>query len=292
MDTVRTMTLDEVDVLINWAAAEGWNPGIEDAAAFHAADPNGFIAAFVDNVLVAGISVVALGESDGFLGLYLCHPDYRGKGHGWRVWQAGMQYLQGRSIGLDGVVDQQANYRRSGFDLAYRNIRFEGTPKFDETLESESWKIQPLRSSDLPELLRIDEAVHGVNRQRFMSAWLGEPIDSRKTIVLRCEGTIEGFGTIRRCRNQYKVGPLLVCNGGRSDAIASSAKARTMISALVAEVDAQKIVLDVPEPNDAAMNVARQLGLVPAFETARMYCGRAPQIDVKAIYGVTTLELG
>ncbi len=32
-----------------------------------------------------------------------------------------------RTIGLDGVLAQQENYRKSGFQLAYRNIRYCGT---------------------------------------------------------------------------------------------------------------------------------------------------------------------
>jgi hypothetical protein len=31
-----------------------------------------------------------------------------------RIWKAGMARLSGRTVGLDGVVDQQANYRQSG----------------------------------------------------------------------------------------------------------------------------------------------------------------------------------
>ena len=44
---------------LDWAATEGWNPGLDDAAAFQAADPDGFLGAFVDGEMVAGISAVA-----------------------------------------------------------------------------------------------------------------------------------------------------------------------------------------------------------------------------------------
>ena len=74
---IRTLTLAETGELVDWAAGEGWNPGRDDAPAFHAADPGGFIGAFVDGAMVAGISAVAYGDDFGFIGLYICRPDCR-----------------------------------------------------------------------------------------------------------------------------------------------------------------------------------------------------------------------
>ncbi|TIU88228.1 MAG: GNAT family N-acetyltransferase, partial [Mesorhizobium sp.] len=72
--TIRTLTASEVETLVDWAAGEGWNPGLGDAAAFRTADPDGFIGAFVDGEMVAGISAVAYGPGFGFIGLYICRP--------------------------------------------------------------------------------------------------------------------------------------------------------------------------------------------------------------------------
>jgi len=36
------MNEDELNLALEWAAAEGWNPGLDDAKCFYAADPNGF----------------------------------------------------------------------------------------------------------------------------------------------------------------------------------------------------------------------------------------------------------
>ena len=52
------------------------------------------------------------------------------------------------------------------------------------------------------------------------------------------------------------------------------------------------VVLDVPEPNRAAVAMAERYGMKPAFETARMYTGGAPSIDIGGVYGVTSFELG
>jgi len=124
---IRTMSRREVDTAVEWAAAEGWNPGWGDGACIHAADPGGFLVGLLDDEPVATISVVKYGSAFGFLGLYIVKPAQRGRGYGFRVWNAGLAHLGGRTIGLDGVVAQQANYRRSGFVLAYRNVRYQGS---------------------------------------------------------------------------------------------------------------------------------------------------------------------
>ena len=50
------------------------------------------------------MSAVAYGDGFGFIGLYIVKPEFRGKGLGMRLWEAGMAYLGDRNIGLDGVV--------------------------------------------------------------------------------------------------------------------------------------------------------------------------------------------
>ena len=39
---IRPMRPDEISIAVNWATAEGWNPGLADDACFAAADPEGF----------------------------------------------------------------------------------------------------------------------------------------------------------------------------------------------------------------------------------------------------------
>src|SRR4051794_9955160 len=100
---IRTMTRSEVDLAIDWAGAEGWNPGLHDADCFHVADPTGFLVGLLDDEPVATISVVKYGDTFGFLGFYIVKPVYRGRGYGIGVWNAGLEYLRGRTVGLDGV---------------------------------------------------------------------------------------------------------------------------------------------------------------------------------------------
>jgi hypothetical protein len=39
---IRTMTRSELDLTVDWAAAEGWNPGLDDAECFFQTDSSGF----------------------------------------------------------------------------------------------------------------------------------------------------------------------------------------------------------------------------------------------------------
>jgi len=120
---IREMIRRELDLACDWAAVEGWNPGLYDAECFYRTDPHGFFIGLLDGEPIGSISAVAYGKSYGFLGFYIVKPDYRGQGFGIQLWNAGMERLQGRNIGLDGVVAQQDNYKKSGFTLAYRSVR-------------------------------------------------------------------------------------------------------------------------------------------------------------------------
>ena len=107
---IKTMRREEIDIAIEWAATEGWNPGSHDASCYHAADPNGFLVGYLDQQPIATISAIKYGKSFGFIGFYMVAPAYRGQGYGLQIWNAGLRYLEGRNIGLDGVVAQQENY--------------------------------------------------------------------------------------------------------------------------------------------------------------------------------------
>src|SRR5712692_8111306 len=123
---IRPMKPDEVALAVDWAAAEGWNPGLADAACFAAVDPGDFLIGEYQSEPAATISVVNYDDDFAFLGFYIVRPDLRGRGFGLRTWQAGIAHAGARTIGLDGVVAQQANYAKSGFTLAYNNVRYGG----------------------------------------------------------------------------------------------------------------------------------------------------------------------
>src|SRR5262245_58891589 len=85
---IRPMRTEEVSLAVDWAAAEGWNPGLADAACFAAADPEGFLIGELDGAPAATVSCVNYGASFAFLGFYIVRADLRGRGYGLRIWKA------------------------------------------------------------------------------------------------------------------------------------------------------------------------------------------------------------
>ncbi|HEX2891052.1 GNAT family N-acetyltransferase [Vineibacter terrae] len=277
---VRSMSRAELDLAIDWAAAEGWNPGLADAPAFHAADPGGFLVGLRDGVPAACISVVRYGSDFGFLGFYIAHPSARGQGCGIRVWDAGMARLSGRLVGLDGVPAQQDNYRKSGFTLAWRNIRFEGTPP-GRAAPPAGIVLADAASLPFEPLAAFDRQFFPAPRDAFLSLWLALP-GHRARVALR-DGTLAGLAVARPCRRGTKIGPLYAADTGIAAAL---------LGDLSAAISEGPIVLDVPESNPAAVRMAESFGFKAAFETARMYTAAAPVIDLRNLFGVTTFELG
>jgi hypothetical protein len=275
---IRAMTPAELDLAIEWAAEEGWNPGLVDAACFHAADPQGFLMAFCDGEPAASISVVRYEAAFGFLGFYIARPPFRGRGYGLRLWQAGMARLEGRTVGLDGVVAQQANYARSGFVLAHRNIRFGGDVRVEAPSDA---RLAAVDDDLVPAVLAFDRRFFPAARESFLRCWLRP--DRRSALALVENGRVQGYGVIRDGRTGRKIGPLFAAGEGDAD---------VLFRGLASTAGGGLVFLDVPEPNQPALALAARYGLTPAFETARMYRGAAPALPLNRIYGITSFELG
>jgi GNAT superfamily N-acetyltransferase len=275
---IRTMRPDEIALAADWAAAEGWNPGLADAACFATVDEGGFLIAELDGVPAATISCVNYDDKFAFLGFYIVRPDLRGHGYGLQIWKAAVAHAGSRVIGLDGVVAQQDNYRKSGFKLAYANIRYGGTVATPAAAPS---GIVALRDVPFAMVEASDATVFPAPRTAFLRAWIGT--SGHIGCALMRDGALAGWGVIRPCRSGRKIGPLVAEDRAAAEAV---------LSALLSRAGGGEVFLDVPGVNGEAVALAQSLGLSPVFETARMYTGPIPKLAVERVFGITTFELG
>jgi GNAT superfamily N-acetyltransferase len=273
-----TANLKDVETALIWAGQEGWNPGLQDAQAFLAADPNGLFVARVAGEIIAVISVVNHCDTMAFLGLYLCKPEFRGKGVGFALWRHALRHAGKRCVGLDGVAEQEPNYAKSGFVRTGATTRLQGKAPRGATDGIRTFEA----ARDFAAIATLDQRANGYDRARFLAEWVSEGAATRKTVVYTQNGEISGFATIRLCQDGAKVGPVTAPD---------TATALTLLSAAAASLDVADVALDLPNPAIEFRKALEDRGFVETFRTARMYCGAVPQPSPSSM-AIATMELG
>ena len=266
------------EAAVAWAAAEGWNPGIDDAERFLRADPEAFLATERGGEIAATVSCALYGERYAFIGLYIVRPELRGSGIGTELFERALDRAAGRAVGLDGVPAQQGSYERHGFDLAHRNVRWRARAVAAERPAG----LAELASVPFDELIAYDAGVFGAERSHFLGAWIERPPGQALACV--ANGELAGYGVVRECGAGVKVGPLFADD---------PEIAELLLTGLVAATGpARDVFLDVPAANGPATELAEAWGTEPVFETARMYRNGRPPEDTARVFGVTTFEFG
>jgi len=272
MDTERAAR-----VAISWADAEGWNPGLDDAERFLAADPDSFLATEREGEIVATVSCTLYGAAYAFIGFYIVRSDLRGRGIGSPLFERALERAGERVVGLDGVLAQQASYARRGFVLAHRNVRW-STMGGGDRPEG----VVELSSVPFEQLLAFDSAVFGSERERFLRAWIDRPAGH----ALACleSGRVAGYGVLRPCHAGTKIGPLFADDQDVAEAL--------MTGLLAAAGPRTEVFIDMPAANPQAGELRTGRVMEASFETARMYLNGLPPEDVQRVFGVTTFEFG
>ncbi|WP_051452341.1 GNAT family N-acetyltransferase [Actinospica robiniae] len=269
--------------VVAWAAEEQWNPGLADRAHFLAQDPDGFFLGRLDGCPVSAVSVVAYDDAYAFLGFYLVRPDLRGRGFGLATWRAGLEHAGSRTVGLDGVVGQQANYRKSGFTFAHRTLRYSGVPTVSHSARAQSGDLVEVgeEAGVVHAVADYDSHCYPADRPEFVTRWVASPHHTAYACLR--DGRVAGYGAIRPAHDGHRIGPLFAD---------TAQDAAALFDALAASAAGSPVMLDVPEPNQAGLALAKSRGLEEVFETARMYTGPIRPLAGHKIFGATTLELG
>ena len=278
----RQLSFDEFKTLVQWAETEGWNPGLDDAELFWQTDPDGFYGCFIEKKLIGGGSIVSYSGNFGFMGFFIISPEYRNAGIGKTLWHKRKNTLlsrlkPGATIGMDGVVSMQAFYAKGGFEIAYRDERYEkiGTafPQINQ--------ISEVQIEDIDHLLKLDRACFGFDRSAFTINWIQSK--NAQSFKYQDEEGFKGFAVLRKCVTGYKIGPLFAYN----QHIASALYEKCLNESI-----GQPVYLDIPMANPLAIELVKKYDAKYVFECARMYLGEAPNVELHKIFGVTTFELG
>ncbi len=275
---IRKMNQSEVQLAVDWAASEGWNPGLHDAELFYRADPDGFFAGEIDGRIVAVGSAVCYDNEYAFCGLYIVDPQYRGHGLGLELTKARLQYCADRNIGIDGVLENVEIYKRVGYQPHYMNHRFQIQASAQEVDDKNISVITP---EHMGEIFKYDRQCFPANRDAFLRKWILQ--SQGLSLAFWNDEKIQGFAIRRKCLEGYKIGPLFADDPN---------VAQALFKALQQDIEGELLILDVPENNSAAMALAAEYNMQEVFATMRMYQKGLPKIDHEKVYGITTFELG
>ena len=209
-------------------------------------------------------------------------PELRGRGHGLRIWNAAVAHAGGRTIGLDGVVAQQDNYKKSGFVLAYSNIRYGGTVA---TSAAPPPEFVPLADVAFAAIAADDATAFPAPREAFLRAWIA------------ARGHMGRARSRRPARRLGRDPPLPHRPQDRAARCRRPRRGRGGVRGLAGgagggQAFSGQVFLDVPSVNRDAVALAQAHGLAPVFETARMYTGPIRPLRIERVFGVTTFELG
>lgn len=211
-----------------------------------------------------------------------------------------LAYLEGRTIGLDGVVAQQGNYQKSGFALAHRNVRYQGmgsgencstdladTPLLQrgglvKSFSDKILKFVALSTLPLSATEAYDLPFFPAGRWEFLQCWIRQP--QHVALGILQNGALAGYGVLRPCRTGYKIGPLFADTPELAD--------RLFLALQSHATDTAPVFLDIPAMNPAAVALVERHGMVPVFETARMYKGKPLDLPLNRLFGVSSFELG
>ena len=166
---------------------------------------------------------------------------------------------------------QQDNYRRSGFELAYRNIRYGGTPA--------GRGRRPSRRRTVPfeQLLTLDARLFPAPRPGFLAGWISLP--ESQALAALDDGELRGFG-VRR-------GAGATDRALRIDALI----AEQLFDGLCEGIAREPIFLDVPVAQRGRCAGRRARSRAGVRDRPDVH-GPGPAIELAQPYGVTTFELG
>ena len=286
---IRNMTRAELDVIVEWAANEGWNPGLHDADIFWATDPDAFIAAELKGEMIGGGSIVNYGGVCGFMGFFLIHPQFRGRGFGAQLWLARRERLIKRlqapaRIEMDGLFHMQSFYAKGGFQFLHRDFRFQATASAQSNVPASNstlCDVVDLSTLAFDEINQYDQTIFMAPRPQFLRRWISQP--ACHALGATHNGKLVGYAIARPSRTGYRIGPLFA----NDPAIVGR-----LFQSLLTRLPHQQVQIDVPECNTAGVEMVKSSGFQEVFGCARMAFGPPLPRPLQNIFGVTTFELG
>jgi GNAT superfamily N-acetyltransferase len=273
---------------LNWAASlsalAGWNQTGEDWLRLLNLEPGGCFVADWDGAPAGTATTTCYGKELAWVGMVLVEPDQRGHGIGTALLEHCLACLQRRGIRcikLDATPQGRPLYERLGFKAEWTLQRWETGAVKRPVIPTLS-RIRPLRDTDHAALKQLDTAAFGVNRWALLCRLRCQI--SRTLLHESPKGRVTGLGMVRKGTRAAYLGPVVAT---------SFPFAGALVKALLATLPNRAVYWDIPDHQNAALELAGQLGFIPQRPFVRMFLGEnsAPG-QPSMIFGIAAPEVG
>ncbi|MDO4636796.1 MAG: GNAT family N-acetyltransferase [Lautropia sp.] len=161
------------------------------------------------------------GPSQASIGLLIVDEKWRRQGIGRQLFASLLQALSGCDVLLHATAQGRPLYEKSGFRTQGHAQQFNGIwqPHPDSTPASlgspcpdgtAGQHVHPLQTQDIPALLAYDQCERGLNRGWLLQSLLQTLEDPAHGVICRTsDGTLCGYGLLRRFGRGWVIGPLL-----------------------------------------------------------------------------------
>ena len=281
-------------IIINALVKEGWGPGLQDAECFMACDPTAGFVRELNGKPICCATMAKYGDSYAFGGSYVVSKEFRGKGHGKKVYDAAVASVKHfPSIALISGLKREEINKSNGFrSLFYGAFFIFNIPTaiacFSETsITSPGVKIKRIEEVNKQALFKYDTTVFGFERHAFLSKWL-RMTGSHARVAIDSKGSIVGYTVARPTfiKGSYKIGPLFA----DSEAIAEKLL-KAVFEELLRQVDPAPVVC-IDAPTEKATKLCEKLQGKRSFELVYMVMNDLPDACFDKWFGYTTVQFG
>ena len=269
-----------MDDELNWAAGP-------EGAGVYVGELNG------ENI--TGVAMIQHNDNYGWVGLYFCEEEHRGKGYAFKTWKTARAAIDPKvNLGLDAVVSAAPLYEREGFKRAWKLSFYNFSVSsileaYSNMTTPDGISIKPATEADFGKLKLYTEDVIGLTfaQPGLLEKWITLPTHTA-IVAVNDGGDIVGFAAIREsinCKEDgYRLAPVLADTGNI---------ARLLLLKLAKAVDStQKFGIYLPYGiNSEAKKIGDEVKGINYMEVIRMYTGGELPMKKEKYFGVFSAEL-
>ena len=274
----HTITQADRDQCMKLFEMAGWGNTVDDFRRMLHYAPDG---CFIAEGEIGMVSTVNYG-SVGWIGNLIVNPDNRNRGIGAELMKKAIKHLRESgvsSIRLDAVQRAVSLYRRLGFKMEFRSLRYRGTAQ-----TGKGRRAANMIESDLEDVIELDESYFGTNRGVMLKRVYAEYPEHCFTVWDNSK--IEGYIMAKMGDPVNRVGPW-ICNPEKPEL------AGQLWNSLMQSFEGEEMWIGIPEENRTSVDIVEATGFIEQPSAIRMCLGECKTMgDVYGRFSIGAPDKG